>query len=83
MANDAVLMVSSVNQCHAVKARRARAGSARLAGVSASTVSHVLNRTRRVGPETRARVNAAIHELAPKEVATPVAPPGATAEARG
>ena len=36
---------------------------ARLAGVSASTVSHVLNRTRRVGLETRARVNAAIDAL--------------------
>ena len=36
---------------------------ARLAGVSASTVSHVLNRTRRVGAERRARVNAAIDEL--------------------
>ena len=36
---------------------------ARHAGVSASTVSHVLNRTRRVGAETRARVNAAIDAL--------------------
>ncbi|MDT5066154.1 MAG: LacI family transcriptional regulator, partial [Mycobacterium sp.] len=33
---------------------------ARLAGVSASTVSHVLNRTRKVDTATRLRVEAAI-----------------------
>ena len=32
---------------------------ARLAGVSASTVSHVLNGTRKVSPKTVAAVNAA------------------------
>ncbi len=36
---------------------------ARAAGVSATTVSHVINRTRRVDPETAARVQAAITEL--------------------
>jgi LacI family transcriptional regulator len=36
---------------------------ARLAGVSASTVSHVINRTRRVGAPTRERVQAAIATL--------------------
>lgn len=36
---------------------------ARYAGVSGSTVSHVLNGTRRVSPKTQARVEAAISEL--------------------
>jgi LacI family transcriptional regulator len=36
---------------------------ARMAGVSASTVSHVINRTRRVGGPTRARVEEAIDRL--------------------
>ncbi|MGV0849129.1 LacI family DNA-binding transcriptional regulator [Mycolicibacterium phlei] len=35
---------------------------ARLAGVSVTTVSHVLNGTRKVNPETRQRVEAAIEE---------------------
>ena len=35
---------------------------ARIAGVSVSTVSHVVNGTRTVGPETRGRVVAAIEE---------------------
>lgn len=36
---------------------------ARESGVSAATVSHVLNGTRRVEPETAARVRAAIEKL--------------------
>src|SRR5687768_1192910 len=36
---------------------------AKLAGVSASTVSHVINRTRRVGAPARERVREAISEL--------------------
>ena len=36
---------------------------ARLAGVSLGTVSNVLNRPERVGPERRARVERAIAEL--------------------
>ena len=36
---------------------------ARLAGVSASTVSHVLNGTRNVNASTRLRVEAAIEEV--------------------
>jgi LacI family transcriptional regulator len=36
---------------------------AKLAGVSTATVSHVLNKTRNVEPETTARVRHAIHEL--------------------
>ena len=36
---------------------------AQLAGVSTTTVSHVVNRTRRVEPATAARVEAAIEEL--------------------
>ena len=35
---------------------------ARIAGVSASTVSHVLNGTRKVNTATRLRVEAAIEE---------------------
>ena len=36
---------------------------AKLAGVSTATVSHVLNKTRNVEPDTSARVQLAIHEL--------------------
>lgn len=39
------------------------AGVAQRAGVSTTTVSHVINGTRRVNPETRARVEQAIAEL--------------------
>lgn len=39
------------------------AGVAQHAGVSTTTVSHVINGTRRVNPETRARVEQAIAEL--------------------
>lgn len=36
---------------------------AKLAGVSTATVSHVINKTRKVNPDTTARVEAAIQEL--------------------
>ncbi len=45
------------------------------AGVSAATVSHVLNGTKGVGPGTRARVEAAIEEISyqPNQVARALA----------
>ena len=36
---------------------------AKLAGVSTATVSHVLNQTRKVQPDTSARVHVAIEQL--------------------
>jgi len=65
---------------------------ARTAGVSAATVSHVINGTRRVSPATIARVHSAIaqlnfvpnqigHLLAPQEIVPGVSLPALTASA--
>ena len=61
--NDDVKMMTSRRSTMSDVAKRA--------GVSKTTVSHVINNTRVVEPETRARVIAAVHELdyRPNEVA--------------
>ena len=47
-----------------------------VAGVSRQTVSNVLNAPELVRPETRERVQAAIHSLGYRRVAEPTALPG-------